>query len=74
MHRYLIVSIAVASLLSSSTPAVAQFAQQSPKLVGTGVVGAARQGTSVAISARQLFNRAAPTPAEPSRSAGRAGS
>src|ERR1700750_2585032 len=40
-----------ATLLFSSQPAQAQFSQQGPKLVGTGAVGNAEQGTSVALSA-----------------------
>jgi hypothetical protein len=40
-----------AVLLVSSQPASAQFVQQGPKLVGTGVVGSAEQGFSVALSA-----------------------
>jgi FG-GAP repeat len=39
-----------ASLLFSSQLAPAQFTQQGPKLVGTGAVGLARQGWSVALS------------------------
>ena len=38
-------------LLCAAQPALAQFTQQGPKLVGTGVVGAADQGFSVAVSA-----------------------
>jgi FG-GAP repeat len=38
------------ALLVSSQLALAQFTQQGPKLVGTGAVGAAGQGTSVALS------------------------
>jgi lipocalin len=40
-----------ATLLFSSQMALAQFTQQGPKLVGTGAVGAAEQGFSVALSA-----------------------
>jgi Divergent InlB B-repeat domain len=40
-----------ATLLFSSQPALAQFSQDGPKLVGTGAVGAAEQGHSVALSA-----------------------
>jgi hypothetical protein len=40
-----------ATLLLSSQLALAQFTQQGPKLVGTGAVGAADQGWSVAVSA-----------------------
>jgi hypothetical protein len=39
-----------AAMLVSSQPALAQFTQQGSKLVGTGAVGAAQQGTSVALS------------------------
>jgi hypothetical protein len=40
-----------AVLLLPSQLALAQFAQQGPKLVGTGAVGSAVQGWSVAVSA-----------------------
>jgi hypothetical protein len=40
-----------AVLLFSSQLALAQFTQQGPKLVGSGAVGQARQGVSVALSA-----------------------
>jgi hypothetical protein len=40
-----------ATLLSSSQVALAQFTQQGPKLVGSGAVGNANQGRSVALSA-----------------------
>jgi lipocalin len=40
-----------ATVLFSSQIALAQFTQQGPKLVGTGAVGAAQQGFSVALSA-----------------------
>jgi hypothetical protein len=39
------------ALVGASQPAAAQFAQQGAKLVGTGAVGTASQGTSVALSA-----------------------
>src|SRR5262252_148215 len=39
------------TLLVSSQLALAQFTQQGPKLVGTGAVGNAQQGQSVALSA-----------------------
>ena len=45
---FVLVSVA---LLFSSQPALAQFTQQGPKLVGTGAVGTAEQGCSVALSA-----------------------
>jgi len=41
----------VCATLLSSHPVLAQFSQQGPKLVGTGAVGNASQGTSVSISA-----------------------
>ena len=40
-----------AALLFSSQPALAQFTQQGPKLVGNDVAGGAEQGNSVALSA-----------------------
>ena len=40
-----------ATLLFSSQMALGQFTQQGPKLVGTGAVGPAQQGSSVALSA-----------------------
>jgi hypothetical protein len=40
-----------AALLVSPHPALAYFTQQGPKLVGTGAVGTANQGISVAVSA-----------------------
>src|SRR5271168_1541823 len=40
-----------AALLFSSQLALAQFTQQGPKLVGSGAVGAAQRGNSVALSA-----------------------
>jgi hypothetical protein len=39
-----------AALLCAAQPAAAQFTQQGQKLVGSGAVGAAQQGTSVALS------------------------
>jgi hypothetical protein len=39
------------ALLLSSQLALAQFTQQGPKLVGTGAIGNANQGSSVALSA-----------------------
>ena len=39
-----------ATLISVSEPAVAQFSQQGPKLVGSGAAGAAQQGNSIALS------------------------
>src|SRR5262245_32788895 len=43
--------VVIAAILLSASPVFAQFVQQGPKLAGTGAVGAAQQGTSVAISA-----------------------
>jgi hypothetical protein len=43
--------LVAAALLFSSQPALAQFTQQGPKLVGSGAVGQAIQGFSVALSA-----------------------
>jgi hypothetical protein len=42
--------LAAATLLLSSQLALAQFTQQGQKLVGTGAVGGANQGQSVAVS------------------------
>jgi hypothetical protein len=44
-------AILVYATLLSSHPALAQFSQQGPKLVGTGAVGNARQGVSASLSA-----------------------
>jgi len=41
----------VSAMLLSSHPALAQFSQQGPKLLGTGAVGNAAQGVSVSLSA-----------------------
>ena len=49
-HRVPLIVLVCATLLASH-PALAQFSQQGPKLVGTGAVGFASQGTSVSISA-----------------------
>jgi hypothetical protein len=43
--------VAFAALLGAAQPAAAQFNEQGPKLVGTGPVGFAGQGWSVAVSA-----------------------
>jgi hypothetical protein len=40
-----------AAMLFSSHPVLAQFTQQGSKLVGTGAIGQANQGNSVALSA-----------------------
>ena len=44
-------AVLCAALLVASQPALAHFVQQGPKLVGTGAVGDADQGFSVAVSA-----------------------
>src|ERR1035437_6467321 len=49
-HLVSLIVILSATLLSSH-PALAQFSQQGPKLVGTGAAGAAVQGDSVSLSA-----------------------
>jgi hypothetical protein len=46
--------LAAATLLLSWQLALAQFTQQGPKLVGTGAVGLAGQGYSVALSTQSL--------------------
>jgi hypothetical protein len=51
MRTCLSVAFIAGALFTPSAPAFAQFVQQGPKLVGTGAVGAAGQGTAVAISA-----------------------
>ena len=43
--------VLVCARLLSSHPALAQFSQQGPKLVGTGAVGIVKQGFSVSVSA-----------------------
>jgi hypothetical protein len=48
--RGIILVLIFAALLFSSQLALAQFTQQGPKLVGTGAVGPATQGQSVALS------------------------
>src|ERR1035438_1668026 len=45
-----LIAVVCATLLSFQ-PALAQFSQQGPKLVGTGAVGMAGQGSSVSLSA-----------------------
>jgi hypothetical protein len=53
-HAYLIAAAIVLfgpTLLSQPASARFNFSQQGPKLVGTGAVGAAQQGSSVAVSA-----------------------
>ena len=49
-HIACVVSVC-ATLLAGAEPAFAQFSQQGPKLVGSGALGDAEQGTSVAVSA-----------------------
>jgi hypothetical protein len=49
-HLVALIVLVCATLLSSH-PALAQFSQQGPKLVGTGAVGNASQGHSVFVSA-----------------------
>ena len=49
-HPVALIVLVCATLLSSR-PALAQFSQQGPKLVGTGAVGTAQQGNSVSVSA-----------------------
>src|ERR1700752_2014494 len=43
--------LVLAALAISSRPALSDFTQQGPKLSGTGAVGAAQQGTAMALSA-----------------------
>ena len=43
--------VLLGAMLLSSHPALAQFSQQGPKLVGTGAVGNSAQGISVSLSA-----------------------
>ena len=49
-HRVPLIVLVCAMVLSSH-PALAQFSQQGPKLVGTGAVGSAQQGRAVSLSA-----------------------
>src|SRR5450830_1493655 len=51
MRHLVALIVLVCATLLSSHPALAQFSQQGPKLVGTGAVGAAYQGDSVSLSA-----------------------
>jgi hypothetical protein len=51
MRHLVALIVLVCATLLSSHPALAQFLQQGPKLVGTGAVGAAGQGDSVSLSA-----------------------
>ena len=49
-HPVALIVLVCATLLSAH-PALAQFSQQGPKLVGSGAVGTAAQGGSVSLSA-----------------------
>ena len=49
-HLVAFIVLVYATLLSSH-PALAQFSQQGPKLIGTGAVGTAVQGYAVSLSA-----------------------
>ena len=49
--RHQVERFLVCAILLSSFPALAQFSQQGPKLVGIGAVGTAQQGSSVSLSA-----------------------
>src|SRR5437667_81373 len=51
MRHHITLIVLVCAALLSSRPALAQFSQQGPKLVGTGAVGIALQGYSVSLSA-----------------------
>src|ERR1019366_7345306 len=51
MRHHIALIVLVCATLLSSRPALAQFLQQGPKLVGTGAVDPALQGTSVSVSA-----------------------
>src|ERR1700690_71804 len=51
MRRHIELILFVCATLFSSHPALAEFSQQGPKLVGTGAVGNANQGSSVSLSA-----------------------
>jgi formylglycine-generating enzyme required for sulfatase activity len=51
MRHPVALAVLVCATLLSSHPALAQFSQQGPKLVGTGAVGNASQGYSVSLSA-----------------------
>ena len=50
-HRFLAAMLLLCAAWLPVAPALAQFSQQGPKLVGTGALGAAQQGDSVSISA-----------------------
>src|ERR1017187_8968539 len=51
MRRHSELIVLVCAMVFSSHPALAQFLQQGPKLVGSGAVGTAYQGESVSLSA-----------------------
>jgi hypothetical protein len=51
MRNHIALIVLVCTTLLYSHPALAQFSQQGPKLVGTGAVGNALQGRSVSLSA-----------------------
>ena len=51
MRHHTELIVLVCAIVLSSHPALAQFAQQGPKLVGTGATGPAEQGRSVSLSA-----------------------
>ena len=51
LHSVSLLLVLVCATLLSSYPALAQFSQQGPKLVGTGAAGNANQGFSVSLSA-----------------------
>ena len=51
MRHHIELIVLVCAIVLSSHPALAQFSQQGPKLVGTGAVGGAWQGWSVSVSA-----------------------
>jgi hypothetical protein len=51
MRHHIALIVLVCATLLSSHPALAQFSQQGPKLVGTGAVGNAQQGISASLSA-----------------------
>ena len=51
MRHHIELIVLVCAMVLFSHPALAQFSQQGPKLVGTGTVGIVQQGQSVSISA-----------------------
>jgi hypothetical protein len=50
-RHHIALIVLVSAMLLSSHPALGQFSQQGPKLVGTGAVGNAEQGLSVSLAA-----------------------